>query len=70
MKNSLDFAWIVVAIIGGLIIVDGIGSILIQNGQFHGFWFDIERGFRTLAGLILIVLAVWRIRRDGLTHTV
>lgn len=61
MKRNVDIAWIAVASIGGLIVADGIGSILIRSGQFHGFWFDFEREIRALAGFSLIVIAAWRI---------
>lgn len=42
-----------VALIGLLILVDAIGSILLP-GNTHGFWYDIERVFRAIAGVILI----------------
>ena len=61
MKRNTDFAWVAVAIIGGLVAADSIGSILIQGGQYHGFWFDFEREIRALGGFILIALAAWRI---------
>ncbi len=54
-----DTAWMVVALIGGLIVADGIGSVLIQGGQYHGHWFDLEREARAAGGLVLIALAVW-----------
>ena len=57
----IDVAWIAVAIIGGLIVADGIASILIGKGQYHGFWFDLEREIRALGGFVLIALAMWRI---------
>jgi hypothetical protein len=56
-----DIAWIPVAIIGGLVVVDGIASILVQGGQYHGYWFDLEREFRAMGGVVLVVIAVWRI---------
>jgi hypothetical protein len=56
-----DVAWIVVALIGGLFIVDGIASILVQGGQYHEFWFDAERGIRALGGAVLIAIALRRI---------
>jgi hypothetical protein len=56
-----DMAWIAVAVIGGLVAIDGVGSILIKGEQYHGFWFDIEREIRALGGFVLIALAVWRI---------
>jgi hypothetical protein len=50
-----------VALIGGFVAVDGFVSILIQGGQHHGIWFDTERGVRALAGIILLLIALWRI---------
>jgi len=57
----IDYAWIVVAFIGGFIVADGIASILVQGRQHHGFWFDFERELRALGGLVLVALAIWRI---------
>lgn len=53
MKRIQGYA-LVVVLLGALIAIDGIGSILIQSGQYHGLWFDLERAFRTLAGLLLV----------------
>jgi hypothetical protein len=55
-----DIAWIPVAIIGGLVVVDGIASILVQGGQYHGYWFDMEREFRAVGGMVLVAIAVGR----------
>ncbi len=49
------------AFIGGLVCADGIASVLIQRGQYHGFWFDLEREARALAGFALMALAAWRL---------
>jgi hypothetical protein len=57
----MDFAWIVVAFIGGLVVLDGIGSVLVQGGQYHGYWFDLEREVRALGGFVLIALAVLKL---------
>lgn len=45
-------------IIGAGIFLDGIGSVLIRNGQFHNIWFDGERYIRAAAGLILLILGI------------
>jgi hypothetical protein len=58
-----DTAWVVVAIIGGLLFLDGVASILVQGGQYHEFWFDLERGVRALAGAVLVGLGAWRLSR-------
>lgn len=47
-----------VSIIGGMVAVDGIGSILWRDGQYHNIWFDGERFVRALGGCILIVLGL------------
>jgi hypothetical protein len=61
-KQNDRHTWMLVAIIGGLIVADGIGSILIQGGQYHEFWFDLERVLRTVAGVVLLFVAVPRMR--------
>jgi hypothetical protein len=43
-------------IIGAGVIIDGIGSILIRDGQYHNIWFDGERYVRALAGIVLVYL--------------
>ena len=57
----MDLAWVAVAIIGLFVFLDGIGSILILGGQFHGRWFDLEREVRAAGGFLLIVIAVARL---------
>ena len=43
--------------VGGVFVfADGIGSVLLKNGQYHSFWFDEERLLRALLGVIIIVL--------------
>ena len=49
------FNWLLIAI-GVGIIADGIGSVLIRQGQYHNVWFDGERYARAAAGVILIIL--------------
>ncbi len=56
-----DETWWAVAFIGGLVCADGIASVLVQRGQYHGFWFDLEREARALAGFALVALAAWRL---------
>ncbi len=59
--NTTDTAWIPVAIIGGLVIMDGIASILVRGGQYHGYWFDLERTIRAFGGVVLVSIALWRL---------
>jgi hypothetical protein len=56
-------AWAAVAVIGGLIAADGIGSILVRSGQYHGPLFDAERGIRAFAGFALFALAVSQMQK-------
>jgi hypothetical protein len=51
--------WLV-TIAGVLIILDAIGSILIP-GNHHSFWYDLERIFRGLLGLFLIVYSIFKL---------
>ena len=50
-------SWIILAI-GMWIVADGIGSILLRQNN-HSFWLDFERGLRIVAGLALVVTAVF-----------
>ena len=50
-------SWIIIAI-GVGIVADGVGSILLPQNN-HGFWLDLERGFRIIAGLALVGIAVF-----------
>jgi hypothetical protein len=38
------------------VVIDGIGSILWKNGQYHNVWFDGERYIRALGGAVLVYL--------------
>ena len=49
--------WVILAI-GVGIIADGVGSILLPENN-HGFWLDLERGLRIIAGLALVGIAVF-----------
>lgn len=49
--------WAAIAI-GVGIIADGIGSILIKQGQYHNIYFDGERYVRAVAGAIMLILGV------------
>jgi hypothetical protein len=47
-----------ILIIGGILLsLDGIGSILLP--QYHDFWFDLERVFRMIGGILLSILGVY-----------
>jgi multidrug transporter EmrE-like cation transporter len=50
-------SWILISFGIGFAI-DGIGSVLIKQGQYHTFWFDREREGRAIAGIILIIIGV------------
>jgi hypothetical protein len=50
-------SWIILAI-GVGIVADGVGSILLPQNN-HGFWLDLERGLRIIAGLALVGIAVF-----------
>ena len=50
-------SWVILAI-GVGIVADGVGSILLPQNN-HGFWLDLERGLRIIAGLALVVIAVF-----------
>jgi hypothetical protein len=59
MKNKNLHRIGAILIIGGIMLMfDGIGSILVEQ-NYHGLWFDLERVFRTVGGLLLSVLGVY-----------
>lgn len=49
---------IITIIIGIGIIIDGVGSVLIKNGQYHNIWFDGERYLRAAAGVALVIIGI------------
>ena len=51
------FNWTLIAL-GICVICDGIGSVLLRNGQYHNVWFDGERYARAAAGVAIIILGV------------
>ena len=51
--------WALIAL-GILVLIDGIGSVLIKGGQYHGVWFDGERWFRAVMGLMIIALGLMK----------
>lgn len=50
--------WIIIAI-GTGITIDGVGSALLQHGQFHSVWFDGERYIRAAAGVVLVLIGLF-----------
>lgn len=52
------YKWALIAI-GIGVISDGIGSILIRDGQYHNVWFDGERYVRIAAGVAIIILSIF-----------
>ena len=47
-----------ILVVGGILLVfDGIGSLLVP--QYHDFWFDLERGFRSIGGILLLLLGLY-----------
>ena len=55
--TQIDVVLLVLGLCGVYVIADGIGSVLIQGGQYHNVVFDGERWIRTLVGLIIVVMA-------------
>jgi hypothetical protein len=47
-----------ILIIGGIMLsLDGIGSLLLP--QYHDFWFDLERVFRMIGGILLFIFGIY-----------
>jgi hypothetical protein len=43
---------------GLAIVADGIGSILVKDGQYHNAWFDGERYARVALGIAIVIAGV------------
>lgn len=54
----IQYKWLLIAI-GIGVVIDGLGSVLIKNGQYHNVWFDGERYLRTLAGVVIILIGIF-----------
>jgi hypothetical protein len=52
------YKWAFIAI-GIGIVIDSIGSIMIQGGQYHNIYFDGERYIRLVAGVVIIILGLY-----------
>ena len=53
-----------ILVIGGIMLfLDGAGSLLVP--QYHDFWFDLERLFRTIGGFLLSVLGLYVLRHSS-----
>jgi putative Mn2+ efflux pump MntP len=62
MKQK-DLKYIGIAlIIGGIMLfLDGLGSLLLP-ANYHDFWFDLERVFRIVGSLLLIILGAYCVK--------
>jgi hypothetical protein len=61
--NQRDLRYIgVVLIVGGaMLFFDGLGSLILP-ANYHDFWFDLERVFRIVGSLLLIILGTYFVR--------
>jgi len=51
-----------ILIVGGILLsFDGIGSILAEFNT-HNFWSDLERLFRMIGGVLLVLLGIYMYR--------
>lgn len=60
-KKDLQMIGYVLIIGSIMLILDGIGSIFLQANS-HDFWLDIERGFRTFGGFLLLILGIYFVK--------
>jgi hypothetical protein len=51
------YTWLLVAL-GALVFIDGLGSVLVEGGQFHDMLFDGERYFRAAMGILIILFSI------------
>jgi len=58
-----DLRYIGIAlIIGGIMLfLDGLGSLILP-ANYHDFWFDLERVFRTVGSILLIILGAYFVK--------
>jgi hypothetical protein len=56
-KKKLETIGLILIIGGIMLFLDGIGSLLLP--QHHDFWFDLERVFRMIGGILLSILGAY-----------
>jgi hypothetical protein len=54
-KQDLKYIGIGLVVGGIMLFLDGLGSLILPE-NYHGFWFDLERIFRIIGSLLLIIL--------------
>ena len=63
MLDSKKITYVgLILIVGGILLLfDGVGSILAEFNT-HDFWSDLERLFRTVGGVLLVLLGIYMYR--------
>ena len=69
--NQRDLRYIGIALIigGTMLFFDGLGSLLLP-ANYHDFWFDLERVFRIIGSLLLIILGGIFCEGDARAHII
>ena len=57
-QRDLKYIGVALVIGGIMLFFDGLGSLILPL-NYHDFWFDLERGFRVIGSLLLIILGAF-----------
>lgn len=60
-QRDLKYIGIALIIGGTMLFIDGLGSLLLP-ANYHDFWFDLERVFRIMGSLLLIMLGTYFVK--------
>ena len=64
-QRNLKYIGITLIVGGIMLFFDGLGSLILP-ANYHDFWFDLERVFRIIGSLLLIILGVYFVKE---THS-
>ena len=60
-QRDLKYIGIALIIGGTMLFFDGLGSLILP-ANYHDFWFDLERVFRIIGSLLLIILGAYFVK--------
>ena len=60
-QRDLKHIGIALIIGGTMLFIDGLGSLILP-ANYHDFWFDLERVFRIIGSLLLIILGAYFVK--------
>jgi putative Mn2+ efflux pump MntP len=60
-QRDLKYIGIALIVGGIMLFLDGLGSLILPV-NYHDFWFDLERVFRIIGSLLLIILGAYFVK--------